>query len=74
MRNRPATFRSQESFEQWRERMLDETSRFVEWGLAHPELCRKIPTHPAGKGAFSDRVKALFWTIVLRETVGPPDD
>ena len=53
-----------ENFEQWRQHMLDETSRFVEWGLAHPEQFDWIPRHPVGLGGFSERVKTVFWGIV----------
>ena len=55
-----------ESFESWRQRMLDETSAFIEWGLAHPEELQKIPAHPIGHPPLSDRLKTLFWTIILR--------
>ncbi len=55
MENRIATF------EQWRQHMLDDTSRFIEWGLAHPEQVVWIPRHPVGAGGFSERVKSVFW-------------
>jgi hypothetical protein len=54
-----------ETFEQWRQRVLDETSRFIEWGLRHPEHVNWIPKHPVGAGHFSERVKAIFWGLVL---------
>jgi len=56
-----------ESFHQMRQRMLDETSRFIEWGLKNPEKVQWIPKHPVGRGAFSERVKAAFWTILARQ-------
>jgi hypothetical protein len=53
-----------ETFEQWRQRLLDETSRFIEWGLDHPDQVDWIPRHPVGLGGFSERVKTVFWGIV----------
>jgi hypothetical protein len=55
-----------ESFEQWRQRILDETGSFIEWGLQHPEQVEWIPTHRADRGAFSERVKKVFWSLVLQ--------
>ena len=54
-----------EPFEQWRQRMLDETSRFIEWGLRHPDQVDWIPKHPVGRGGFSDRIRAIFWGLAL---------
>jgi len=56
-----------ETFEQWRQRMLDETRYFIEWGLAHPEEVQTIPFQPVGHAAFSDRFKTLFWALILRD-------
>jgi len=56
---------SHESWQQFRQRMLDETSRFIEWGLAHPELVIEIPARPAGEGGFPRQVAEWFWTVVL---------
>jgi hypothetical protein len=53
-----------ETFEQWRQRMLDETGRFIEWGLAHPDQVDWIPRHPVRLGGFSERMKTVFWGIV----------
>jgi hypothetical protein len=53
-----------ETFDQWRQRMLAETSRFIEWGLAHPDRIDWIPRHPVGLGGFPERVKTVFWGIV----------
>jgi hypothetical protein len=39
-------------------------SRFIEWGLAHPDQIDWIPRHPVGLGGFSERVKSVFWGIV----------
>ena len=57
--------RKPESFEQWRGRMLTDTARFIEWGLTNPQQVEWIPRHPVGRGAFSERVKGLFWTLLL---------
>lgn len=54
-----------ETFERWRQRMLDETSRFIEWGLNHPDEVEWIPAHPVGRGSFTERAKTLFWTLLL---------
>ena len=56
-----------ESWEEYRRRMLDETARFIEWGLRHPELVIEIPTKPAGEGGFPAKVSEWFWGIVLTE-------
>jgi hypothetical protein len=45
--------------------MLDETSRFIEWGLAHPELIEWIPIKPAVEGGFPRKVADWFWGTVL---------
>ena len=57
------TFR--ETWEQKRQRMLDETSRFIEWGLRHPEQVIPIPTKAVGAGGFPSKVGQWFWTVVL---------
>jgi hypothetical protein len=55
-----------ETFEQWRQRMLDETGRFIEWGLKNPEKVEWIPMHPVTRGArFSERLKNTFWSLVV---------
>ena len=59
--------RKSESWEQYRRRMLDETSRFIEWGLKHPELVIEIPVKPADDGGFPPRVGEWFWTVVLSD-------
>ncbi|MDA8375970.1 MAG: hypothetical protein M0Z50_02645 [Planctomycetia bacterium] len=63
---------SSESYEEMRARMLDETSRFIEWGLSHPNRVPHIPAYPVGKGEFSANVKQWFWEIVLTSDFGPP--
>lgn len=47
--------------------MLDETSRFITWGLRHPEDVIEIPTRPAEEGAFPQRMGRWFWGIVLSD-------
>lgn len=54
-----------ESWDQHRKRMLDETSRFIEWGLKHPDLIIEIPAKPVGEGGFPRAMGAWFWGIVL---------
>jgi hypothetical protein len=60
-----------ETFEQWRQRMLDETARFVEWGLQNPDKVEWIPKHPVGRAAFSERAKNLFWGLILNRDDWP---
>jgi hypothetical protein len=57
-----------ETFEQWRQRMLDETGRFIEWGLENPEKVEWIPMQPVARGGagFSERLKTTFWSLILR--------
>jgi len=52
--------------------MLEETSRFIEWGLQHPEKVQRIPRHPVGRGTFSERIKTVFWSLLLQQDDGPP--
>ena len=56
-----------ETWEQHRKRMLDETSRFIEWGLKHPELVVEIPVKPASEGGFPAKVGLWFWDVVLSD-------
>ncbi len=60
-----------QSHQQWRQSMLDDTSRFIEWGLQNPEKVEWIPQHPVGRGAFPERVKNIFWSLVLTNTRYP---
>lgn len=64
MRITPSNNRD-ESFDRWRQRMLAETERFIEWGLQHPEEVERIPAVPVGQTSFSERVKSIFWNTVL---------
>jgi len=61
-----------ENYEQARRRMIEETCRFIEWGLQNPEEVTWIPRHPVGRGGFSERVKMIFWTLMAHEK-GPAD-
>ena len=54
-----------ETWEAYRKRMLDETSRFIEWGLKHPELVMEIPAKRADDRGFPRQVAEWFWTIAL---------
>ena len=54
-----------ESWEQYRKHMLEETSRFIEWGLHHPDEIIEIPAKPVGDGGFPSEVANWFWTTVL---------
>ena len=45
--------------------MLDETSRFIEWGLRHPELVVEIPIKRVGQGGWPTPVAEWFWSVVL---------
>jgi len=54
-----------ETWRQHRKRMLDETSRFIEWGLKHPDLVIEIPAKPVGESGFPKGVGEWFWGIVL---------
>jgi hypothetical protein len=53
---------SYSGFDEDRQRMIDETSAFVTWGLRHPGEVRWIPCQPVEKGfEFSPRLRAVFW-------------
>jgi hypothetical protein len=54
-----------ESWHEYRKRMLAETSRFIEWGLKHPDLVFRIPAKPAEHGGFPRAVADWFWETVL---------
>jgi len=54
-----------ESWEEYRRRLLAETSRFIEWGLRHPDQVTWIPTKPISEGGFPRRVGEWFWSTVL---------
>lgn len=56
-----------ESWATYHRRMLEETSRFIEWGLHHPEEVIEIPFKPADEGGFPAQVGQWFWAVVLSE-------
>lgn len=57
--------RRRETWEDMHRCMLAETSRFIEWGLAHPEDIIEIPAKPVGQGGFPKSLGTLFWMTVL---------
>ena len=61
-----------ETWQEYRRRILADTGRFIEWGLAHPERVTWIPAKPAGEGGFPRRVAEWFWQTVLTEGGGRP--
>ena len=58
---------SEESWKQYRRNMLAETSRFIEWGLRHPEQVVWIPSKPVEKGSFPRAVADWFWSMALSD-------
>jgi hypothetical protein len=54
-----------ESWQAYHRRMLRETERFIEWGLAHPNEAIPIPVKPAEEGGFPAQVGLWFWNTVL---------
>lgn len=59
---------SDETFALMRQRMIDETSRFIEFGLAHPELMSWIPAQKVTRTSrFSERAKRAFWSMFFRD-------
>jgi tryptophan 2,3-dioxygenase len=61
---RGANYNRDETFSRWREQMIEETQRFIEWGLQHPDKVEWIPRHRVGQGGFSERVKNVFWMLI----------
>jgi hypothetical protein len=73
---RPAdTFTPHETFEQMRSRILADTARYIEWGLANPDKVRRIPRHRVGEAGagFTERFRVLFWTMANRDE-GPGEN
>ena len=56
---------SVQDWQEYRRQMLEETSRFIEWGLRNPHLVVWIPAKPADKGGFPRQVAAWFWAAAL---------
>jgi len=54
-----------DTWEAYRRRMLDETSRFIEWGLRHPDEVIDIPVKPVEAGGFPRAVSEWFWSTAL---------
>lgn len=48
-----------------RQRVLAETSMFIEECLKHPELAPRIPAIPAGSGRFPASLSHAFWESIL---------
>jgi len=57
-----------------RRRMIAETSAFIEWGLAHPDQVRWIPTKRVSEGGFSDAMSRVFWAGVFGASALVPGD
>ena len=53
------------TWQTYRQRMLDETSRFIEWGLNHPDEVIDIPAKPAEREGFPRTVADWFWSTAL---------
>ena len=60
-----------ETWEEYRQRILDETARFIEWGLRNPDKVVEIPMKPVGAGSFPAQVGEWFWTTVLTVRTDP---
>ena len=52
-------------FDEDRRRMIDETSAFIEWGLAHPREVPNIPRKRLDEGGFSRAMTRAFWYAAL---------
>ncbi len=61
----PVRYGQRETWQEYRHRLLAETSRFIEWGLRHPEQVTWIPAKPVGEGGFPQAVAEWFWGAVL---------
>ena len=57
--------KTQEAWQEYRRRMLEETGRFIEWGLAHPDLVVWIPAKPIDCGGYPRQIAEWFWATVL---------
>ena len=56
---------SEETWVEYRKRMLAETERFIEWGLRHPELVTWIPAKRVATGGFPRKVADWFYLTVF---------
>ncbi len=56
-------------YDQSRQRMVEETARFIEWGLRHPDLVVRIPAKPVEANqqgpAWPAAIGRYFWSTVL---------
>lgn len=52
--------------DQTRQRMIQETSRFIEFGLQHPELFARIPAKPQDEAGWPAPVARFFWDTIFR--------
>lgn len=59
-----------ETWHQYRRRIIRETERFVEWGLAHPDEVIPVPAKRAGTEEFPRDVARWFWGVVLTSRTG----
>ena len=60
-------YASEETWDQYRQKMLADTSRFIEWGLRHPEQVLWIPSKPVEQGSFPRAVADWFWSMALSD-------
>jgi hypothetical protein len=59
-------------YDEHRRRMIAETSAFIEWGLAHPDEVRWIPTKRVSDGGFSGAMSRVFWAGVFGASAVAP--
>jgi hypothetical protein len=52
-------------YDEYRQRMIDEVSAFITWGLANPDKVRRIPRRRVGEGGWSRAMQRVFWHSVL---------
>ena len=63
----PHLQRRAESWEEMRQRLIEETSAYITEFLRHPELATRIPVIEAGKGRFPPSLTPAFWDRVLND-------
>ncbi len=59
--------RTDELWEEMRNRMIAETSQWLTHALEHPEESVRIPTVRAGTGEFPPSLARAFWEPVLTD-------
>ena len=57
----------EESWQAYRREIIEETERFIDWGLKHPDQVTPIPFKPVGEGGFPQEVADWFYSIVLSD-------